>query len=254
MSAGWPSAVLFAVLGLAVGSFLNVCIDRLPRGGSLLRPASHCDKCGYRLMPADMVPLFSYIWLRGRCRICGAAIPRRVPVVEAITGLTFLFLWWHYGPTVRLPLSLLYSALLLVIFFVDLEHRLVLGVVVYPAIVLALALSPLWPGLGLVRALEGGALGAALIFLPHLVYPKGMGLGDVQLAAFMGLVTGFPNVVVAFILASLSGGLVAIFLLVARLRKRKDAIPFCPFLATAIWVTMLWGRPLLDWYLGLFQQ
>lgn len=254
MSAGWPSAVLFAVLGLAVGSFLNVCIDRLPRGGSLLRPASHCDKCGYRLMPADMVPLFSYIWLRGRCRICGAAIPCRVPVVEGVTGLTFLFLWWHYGPNVQLPLSLLYSALLLVIFFIDLEHGLVLNVIVYPAIVLALALSPLWPGLGLVRALEGAALGFVLILLPYLVYRGGMGAGDVKLAAFMGLVAGFPQVVVAFLLAVVGGGVVAALLLITRLKGRKAAIPFAPFMAAAIWVTMLWGRPLLDWYLGLFPR
>lgn len=254
MSAGWPSAVLFAVLGLSVGSFLNVCIDRLPRGGSLLRPGSHCDRCGYRLGPADMVPLLSYIWLRGRCRVCGAVIPRRVPVVEGVSGLLFLFLWWHYGPTARLLLSLLYSALLLVIFVIDLEQGLVLNVVIYPAILLGLALSPLWPGLGAVRAVEGAALGFVLVLLPYLIYRGGMGAGDVKLAAFMGLVTGFPQVVVAFLLSVIGGGLVAAVLLASRLKGRKAAIPFAPFMAAAIWGTMLWGHPLLDWYLGLFRR
>lgn len=252
MSADWLPPVLVAALGLAVGSFLNVCMDRLPRGASLLHPASHCDSCGRRLTPKDMVPLLSYMWLRGRCRVCGAAIPRRVPVVEAVTGLVFLFLWWHYGPSIRLPLSLLYSALLLVTFVIDLEHGIVLNVMVYPAVVLALALSPLWPGLGPVRAVEGGALGLGLMLLPYLAYRGGMGFGDVKLAAFMGLVVGFPNVVVAFLLAAVSGGLVALILLATRVKGRKDAIPFGPFLATATWVIMLWGQQLLDWYLNLF--
>lgn len=251
MSAGWPPAALLAAVGLAVGSFLNVCMDRLPRGASLLHPPSHCDGCGHRLGASEMVPLLSYIWLRGRCRVCGAGIPRRVPVVEAVTGLLFLFLGWHYGPSIRLPLSLLYTSLLLVVFVIDLEHGLVLNSVVYPAIVLALALSPLWPGLGPVRAAEGGALGLGLVLLPHLVYPRGMGFGDVKLAAFMGLAVGFPQVIVAFLLAVVSGGLVALGLLAARLKGRKDAIPFGPFLATATWVTMLWGRQMLDWYLNL---
>ncbi len=252
MSGGWLPATFFTITGLAVGSFLNVCIDRLPRGVSLIHPPSHCDSCGRRLGMAELVPVASYFWLKGRCRVCGAVIPRRVAVVEAITGLLFLFLWWHYGPSVRLLLSLLYSVLLLVILVIDIEHGLVLNRVVYPALVLGLALSPLWPGLGPIRALEGAALGFGLVLLPYLVYPKGMGLGDVKLAAFIGLVVGFPNMVAAFLLAVVGGGLAAMVLLAARLKGRKDAIPFAPFLAVAAWVTMLWGQQLLGWYLNLF--
>ena len=123
----------FALLGLSVGSFLNLCIDRLPVGGSIVSPGSHCDSCGQGLRPLDLVPVLSYIWLRGRCRYCGESIPVRVPVVEAASGTIFALMAWHYAHGFELAVALIFASLLLVIFFIDLEQGLILNAVVFPA-------------------------------------------------------------------------------------------------------------------------
>ncbi len=260
-----PLAIaIFALLGLAVGSFLNVCIDRLPIGKSIIRLPSHCDSCNQKLQARDLVPLFSYLWLRGHCRYCGAKIPLRLPLVELATALIFASLTWHYGPGLQLAIALIYSCLFLVIFAIDLERRLILDIVVYPAMVLALIFSSFWDGFsqwpspGILNALLGGAVGIGFMGSAYLIalwryrsVGGGMGLGDVTLAGLIGIVTGFPLVFVALLLGILSGGVVAISLLIVRLRRGKDPIPFGPFLAVATMVALLWGQGILDWYTGL---
>lgn len=256
--------VIFALLGLAVGSFLNVCIDRLPTGKSIIRLPSHCNSCNRKLQARDLVPLFSYLWLRGRCRYCGTRIPLRLPVVELATSLIFAFLTWHYGLSLQLAIALIYACLFLVIFVIDLERRLILNSVVYPGMALALAFSFFWwpdfwpdfrdyywPSLGIASALLGGAVGFGFMLLPYLISRGSMGGGDVMLAGLIGMVIGFPLVFVALLVGILSGGLVAISLLILRLKRRKDPIPFGPFLAAAAMVVLLWGVPILDWYTGL---
>ncbi len=247
----------FALLGLVVGSFLNVCIDRLPRRQSIITPPSHCPVCNRKIAAFDLVPLFSYLWLRGQCRYCHAPIPVRLPIVELGTGLIFAFLYWHFGfeRGAELGMSIVYASLLIVIFFIDLEHQLILNVVVYPGIVIAFAFSFIWPELGVVHSLIGGAIGFGLLLLPLIIYPKGMGEGDVKLALMLGLMTGFPRVFAGLFLSFLAGSLVWILLILLRLRKRTDPIPFGTFLATAAMVTLLlwneWGK-VYQWYLGWF--
>ncbi|MFC2071426.1 prepilin peptidase [Chloroflexota bacterium] len=254
-------ALVFTLLGLFVGSFLNVCIDRLPQGQSIINPPSHCSACNRKLAIRDLIPLFSYLWLRGRCRYCQASIPLRLPVVEGITGLLFAFLYWKFGFGLELVISLIYASLLVIIFVIDLENQLVLDKVTYPAMVLALAFSFFWPGLGVisvlgggalgrvVSSLAGGALGLVVMALPLIIYRRGMGMGDVKLAALVGLMTGFPLVIVALLLSWISGGLVAAILLALKIKGRKDPIPFATFLATSAMVTLLWGQAIWQWYL-----
>jgi len=243
--------ILFFLLGLTVGSFLNVCIDRLPLGKSIISPPSHCDACQHRLTARDLVPLFGYLWLRGRCRYCGARIPLRFPIVELATALLFALLVWHYGLSPELVMALIYGCLFLLVFVIDLEHGLVLDIIVYPAIALAFVFSFFWPDLGIAMALLGGAIGFGLLLIPYLISRGGMGGGDVKLAALIGLATGFPHVFISLLLAFLAGGLVAIFLLLFRVRSRKEAIPFAPFLAAAAMVTLIWGEAIYDWWVGL---
>jgi len=250
--------VLFALLGLAVGSFLNLCIDRLPLGKSIVRPPSHCDACQQRLKTWDLVPLFSYLWLRGRCRYCGAHIPRRLPLVELATALLFALLSWQYGLSLQLAIALIYASLFLVIFVIDLEQGLVLDKVVYPGMALAFVFSffwpwpeLVWPDIGVLSALLGGAIGFGLILIPYLISRGGMGGGDVKLAGLIGLVTGFPLVFFALFLGILGGGLVAIALLISGVKSRKEPIPFGPFLAAAAMVTLIWGPAMYQWYIGL---
>jgi leader peptidase (prepilin peptidase)/N-methyltransferase len=250
----------FALLGLAVGSFLNVCTDRLPQGKSIVRPGSHCDGCNQSLKAIDLVPVFSYIWLKGRCRYCGARIPLRSPIVEFAAAAVFAFLAWHYGLSIELAFAVVYAAIFIVIFAIDLEQELILNVVVFPAMILAFAFSffwggfeEFWPKVGpgfVLSALLGGTVGFVIMLLPYLLTRgRGMGYGDVKLAAFIGLMSGFPLVLVALFVGILAGGLVAVFLLASRLVKsRKAAIPYGPFLAVGAMVALIWGDKIFHWW------
>ena len=240
---------VFTLLGLFTGSFLNVCIDRLPLGQSIIHPRSHCAACNRKISNLDNIPVFSYLWLRGRCRYCRAPIPIRLPIVEGMTGLLFALLYWKFELGLELGISLIYASLLTLIFVIDLENQLVLDKVIYPGMALALAFSFFWPGLGVVSSLEGGALGLAAIALPFIIYRRGMGMGDVKLGALVGLMSGFPLVVIALLLSVITGGLVAAILLAFRIKKHSDPIPFAPFLATSAMVTLLWGQAIWQWYL-----
>jgi len=251
-------AFLFALLGLAVGSFLNVCIDRLPRNESIINPPSHCPVCQHKLAAKDLIPVFSYLRLRGRCRYCQAAIPRRLFWVELATALIFAFLYWHYGLSVELGVMAFYACLFIIIFVIDLEHGLILNKVVYPGMVVALLLALLprpwltqWVVTGVANAALGGAIGFGIFLLIAIVSRGGMGWGDVKLAALIGLATGFPLVFFSIIMGAILGGIVAVALVIAKKRKRRQTIPFGPFLALAAMITLLWGSNILSWYLGL---
>ena len=250
--------VIFALLGLAVGSFLNVCIDRLPLNKSIVFPPSHCEACQHKLAAKDLIPVFSYLRLRGRCRYCKAAVPRRLFWVELATALIFALLSWHYGLSPALGIMAFYACLFIIIFVIDLEQGLILNKVVYPGMVVAflLALYP-WPwltqsiGMRVAYAALGGGIGFALFLLIAIVSRGGMGWGDVKLAALIGLATGFPLVFLAIIMGAILGGIVAVALVIAKRRKRRETIPFGPFLALATMITLMWGNNILSWYLGL---
>ncbi len=245
---------LFAILGLAVGSFLNVCSDRLPQGRSIINPPSACATCRHRLGVVDLVPLLSYLWLRGRCRYCHTPIPRRLPAVELAMGLLFALLYWHHGLSLMLGFSLVYACLLTLIFVIDIEHQLILDKVVYPGMGLALALSAFNPALGVnpgpgtVSSIVGGAAGLAVMLLIFLIARGGMGMGDVKMAVLVGLVTGFPKVFMALFLSIIAGGLIATALLTLGLKTRRQPIPFGPFLAMGTMAVVVWGSDIQHWY------
>jgi leader peptidase (prepilin peptidase)/N-methyltransferase len=250
--------IIFALLGLAVGSFLNVCIDRLPQKKSIVFPPSHCEACQHKLAAKDLIPVFSYLRLRGRCRYCQAAVPRRLFWVELATALIFALLYSNYRLTPELGVMIFYACLFIVIFVIDLEHGLILNKVVYPSMVVALLLALLPQSRltimiepGIASAALGGAIGFALFLLIAIVSRGGMGWGDVKLAALIGLATGFPLVFLAIIMGAILGGIVAVALVIAKKRKRRETIPFGPFLALASMITLLWGNNILSWYLGL---
>ena len=257
---------IFAILGLVVGSFLNVCIDRLPQNKSIAFPPSHCGACQHKLSAKDLIPVFSYLRLRGRCRYCQASVPRRLFWVELAAALIFALLFWHYGLSAELGVMIFYACTFIVIFVVDLEHGLILNKVVYAGMVVALLLSLLphswlshttWLTLAIqpsiASAALGGVAGFVIFLLIALISRGGMGWGDVKLAALIGLATGFPLVFVAIIMAAILGGIVAVVLVIAKRRKRRQTIPFGPFLALTAMVTLLWGSNILSWYMGLMR-
>jgi leader peptidase (prepilin peptidase)/N-methyltransferase len=250
--------ILFGLLGLVVGSFLNVCIDRLPRNESIVYPPSHCAVCQHKLAVKDLIPVFSYLRLHGRCRYCQASIPRKLFWVELATGLIFALLYWHYGLSAELGVMAFYACLFIIIFVIDLEHGLILNKVVYPGMVVALLLALLprpwltqWLVTGIANAALGGAVGFVILFLIAIVSRGGMGWGDVKLAALIGLATGFPLVFFSLIMGAILGGIVAVALMIAKKKTRRETIPFGPFLAVAAMITLLWGSNILNWYLGL---
>lgn len=253
------------ILGTCLGSFLNVCVDRLPRGKSLAYPPSHCDACGQRLSPFELIPVVSYLWLKGKCRHCGANVPRRVLTVELTTGLLFAWLSFSYGFSLAFLVLAFYTCLFLILAIIDLEHGLILNKIVYPAIGLSLVIAPFWSRLGLPRtllasetmldtfksSLFGGAIFFCFLFLVVLLSRGGMGWGDVKMAALVGLATGFPPVLVAIEVACLSGGVTAVLLLLLRRRGRKEAIAFGPFISLGAFIALLWGKDLILWYMGM---
>jgi leader peptidase (prepilin peptidase)/N-methyltransferase len=204
--------------------------------------------------------MFSYLWLRRRCRYCQAPVPSRLFWVEAGTGLLFAFTYWHYGLSTEFALTTFYGSLFIVIGVIDLNHRLILNKITYPAAAVALiisiflpqatAVSPPWPAS--LSGIIAGATGFVFLLIPLLVYREGMGWGDVKMAGLIGLVTGFPLVLVALLIGVILGGVVGGILLLLKIKGRKEAIPFGPFLSVATIVTLLWGNYILNWYLGLF--
>ncbi len=259
--------VIFALLGASVGSFLNVCIDRLPRGKSIVSPPSNCDSCQHRLSARDLVPVFSYLWLRGRCRYCQARIPLRPLLVEILTGFLFALAYITFGLTARLPIVMLYTGLFIVLGIIDFEHKLILNKITLPAAIAAIiidflapppALIPISsPFGGVVNGLIGGLIGAVFILIPYLlalvIYKKeAMGQGDIKLAALIGLAVGARLVLVSLLTGVLLGGLVAIGLIALRVKGRQDQLPFGTFLAVSTIITLFYGTQILDWYLGLY--
>jgi len=242
-------ALFLGLVGLVVGSFLNVVIDRLPRGESLLFPSSRCEACGRGLSTRDLLPVLSYVLLRGKCRFCGVPISWRLPLVELLTGGLFAFLAWRLGLGLELFSSLVYVALFVPIFFIDLREGIIPDVIVFPGMALALGLA-LLEGRA-VPALVGGGVGFGLFLAIYFLARGGMGPGDVKLAGLLGLINGWPLVLVALLLAFVSGGLLASVFLALRLKGRKAPIPFGPFLVGGSFVALLWGQGLLDLYLRL---
>jgi leader peptidase (prepilin peptidase) / N-methyltransferase len=237
------------LLGAAVGSFLNVCIDRLPRGESLATPPSHCEGCGRRLQPLELIPIVSYLALRGRCRTCGAKIPLRVAAVELVSGLLYTLIWLRFGWTIEAVLSFAFVSVLVVIAFIDYEHHRILNILTFPAIALALVAAVALPGRPPLFYLLGGLLGGGSLYLLALASPRAMGFGDVKLGALLGLILGYPIILVGLFLAFVIGGAVSLILLAAKRVERGKAVAFGPYLALGGTLALLYGERLLAWWL-----
>jgi leader peptidase (prepilin peptidase) / N-methyltransferase len=250
--------LLAGLFGLAIGSFLNVVIWRVPRKESVVRPPSHCPQCETPIRPADNVPVLSWLMLRGKCRHCGNPIPIRYPLVEAGNGVLFAAVAARFGASWELPAYLVLTASLLAISLIDLEHFIVPDRITAPLTVSALALLGLAAvaeanGWRFGRALLGGLAYFAFLLLLNILYPKGMGMGDVKLAFSLGLYLGWlgwGQVFLGGFLAFLLGAGVGLALIATKVKSRKDVVPFGPFLALGALLTILWGDPILRWYTG----
>ena len=248
-------ALVSFAFGASVGSFINVVADRLPSGRSIVRPRSFCESCKRTLTTLDLLPVISYFLLRGRCRTCGVRYPARLMVVELGTGLLFAASYVRFGLGAEFVITCIALALMVVVFVIDREHKLILNSIMAPSAAVLLVMAPFWNELGFTREFMGSASawasmanslasasGAFVFFLVVLlIFPRGMGAGDVKLAGVLGLLLGFPGALVGIWFGVVSGGLVGAALLLLRRKGRKDEVAYGTFLTAGAVLVLLWG-------------
>jgi leader peptidase (prepilin peptidase) / N-methyltransferase len=256
VSAALPLALQLAfaaAFGAVTGSFLNVCIYRLPQGRSIVWPASACPHCGRQLSWFENIPVVSFLALRAHCRTCHAPISWRYPIVEALTALMFAAAWWYFGPGLLLVSRLVFGCALLVLFVIDLEHHLLPNVITLPGILVGFAFS-LFTVPGWTASLIGIAFGGGVLYLIAEAYyrvrhEEGLGMGDVKMLAMIGAFVGWKLTLVTLMMASVAGSAIGLLMIATRRGDMKYALPFGTFLALGAGVAATVGPALLDWYL-----
>lgn len=251
----WIILLIIFLFGSCLGSFLNVCIYRLPLNLSIVFPNSFCPACQSPIRPYDNIPLFSFFFLKGKCRNCGVKISWRYPLVEALMGAITLALFLRLGLSPLFFPLLAFSAALLVITFIDLDHRIIPDVISLPGIVVGVILALAGISISIKSSLMGLLLGGGALFAVAYIYEaitkrEGMGGGDVKLLAMIGAWLGWQAVLFTLFFASLLGTIIGGTVMLIQKEGRYYAIPFGPFLALAALAYIFFGPPLIHWYLN----
>jgi len=249
--------IVAAAFGAVIGSFLNVCIYRIPRGTSVVWPGSRCGACGHALAWHENIPLVSYALLGGRCRACRAPISIRYPLVEFITAVMFGAAWWHYGPGWLLVSRLLFGCALIVLFAIDLEHHLLPNVITLPGIIVGVLFSlvtePGWRNSVIGVLVGGGVLWGVAEAYYRVRHEEGLGMGDVKMLAMIGAFVGWQLTLVTLMMASFAGSIIGLGVIAAQRGNMKYALPFGTFLAMGAALAATIGPGVLTWYLGMYQ-
>ncbi len=245
--------ITFFILGLLIGSFLNVCIHRLPAKESIVFPRSYCPSCKNQIPAYDNIPIISFLLLRGRCRSCKASISWRYPAVELLNGIGYFSILHCFGPTPATLIYAIFFSSLVVITFIDLAHQIIPDVITLPGIPLSFLAASTVLTTGWLNSLEGMLLGGGLFYLIAwlsilLLKKEGMGGGDIKLVAMIGALLGWQEVLLAIFAASISGSVVGLLLIGTRLKSRSDPIPFGPFLVVGALIALFFGNDILGWY------
>ena len=251
---------LSAVLGLVVGSFLNVVAHRVPAGMSVVHPPSACPACGTEIKPYDNIPVLSWFILRGKCRACGEPFSFRYALVEAATAALFALTAAFVGTQWTLPAYLWFVGVTVVLILTDFDHKRIPNRILYPGIVAGAVLLTIGAAVeGEWGALARGGLGAAACFAGYLVLallvPGAFGMGDVKLGILLGLLAGYEGwaaVISGAFLSQFIGGVVALAMLATRKADRRSKIAFGPWLITGYWLGIVYGATIIDWYLASF--
>lgn len=249
--------VLFFAFGLLAGSFLNVCIYRLPKRLSVISPPSSCPSCGSPIRPWDNIPVVSYIILRGRCRSCKARISPRYPLVELLNAVLYLTVIWRYGISLSSLFFMVYISALIIITFIDLQFQIIPDAITIPGTFIALFAGVLFVTdpfqrtglLGAVQSITGATAGFGLFYLIAVASRGGMGGGDIKMMAMVGALTGWKGVLMTTFIGSFTGSVIGIALMIIGGKGRKSKIPFGPFLALGSAASVLFGQELLNLYL-----
>ena len=250
--------IFIFIMGLCIGSFLNVCIYRLPTSQSIAHPRSQCPNCRTPIAFYDNIPLFSYLWLKGRCRHCKVRIGLRYPIVELLGGMFALATFLKFGLTVEAFIYYVFIASLLVVTFIDLDHRIIPDVITLPGIPVFFAASFAIPSVAYKDALLGILIGGGSLYLVAWTYYQitkkdGMGGGDIKLLAMMGALVGWQGVAFTIFVSSLVGTLSGLAVMLQSRTGMKLAVPFGPFLAIGAISYIFFGTQLITWYFNILR-
>ena len=242
------------IFGALIGSFLNVCICRLPKEESLVWPGSHCPHCKKPIKPYDNIPVVSYLLLKGKCRFCHQPISFQYPLVEGISAFSSLLLFMRFGPSLSYLFYFLFVASLIVITVIDLYHQIIPDVISLPGIGVGLLASLLIPQITLSNSITGILFGSGSLFLVSAYYEwlrkkEGMGLGDAKLLAMIGAFLGWKAIILTILLGSLIGSIIGIMVMVLKGKDFKYAIPFGPFLSFGAVIALFYQNEIISWYL-----
>ncbi len=255
--AGTPLYALSALFGLIAGSFANVCIHRLPKGQSVVRPASRCPSCLTPIKFRDNIPVIGYLILRGRCRACGMPISPRYPAVEALNGFLYFLAAQKFGGTPATLFYFLFITAMIVITFIDYDLQIIPDEITLPGIPIGLLAGwlilpdPFYraAGMGITASLTGAATGFFLYYSIAFLSRGGMGGGDIKMMAMVGAVLGWKGVFLTTFLASFAGSAVGLYLMIFKGKGRKSKVPFGPFLAAGALLSLLLGQEIVYWYI-----
>jgi len=249
---------LVFMFGMCIGSFLNVCIYRLPSSMSIINPSrSFCPQCNSAIQFYDNIPVFSYLWLKGRCRNCKASISLRYPLVELMTGILAIAILFMFGLTLESIVFFVFISSLLVITFIDIDHKIIPDMISLPGIPIGLAASFVLPDMTFKSSLLGLLVGGGSLLLVAWTYnlithKEGMGGGDIKLLGMIGTFIGWKGVIFTIFSASLAGTFVGIIVMLLKGKNLKFAIPFGPFLSIGAMSYVFFGEKVLFWYLHSF--
>ncbi|MCP3177415.1 prepilin peptidase [Desulfuromonas sp. KJ2020] len=253
----YPFLIFAFILGAVIGSFLNVCIYRVPAGESVISPPSRCPKCDAGIRWYQNIPVLSWFFLRGRCASCKAPISGRYPAVEALTGGLFVLVLWTFEFQAATLVYWIFVSALVVITFIDLDHQIIPDVISLPGIPVGFVCSFFVPWLSWTDSLLGILIGGGSLYLVAFLYElltkkEGMGGGDIKLLAMIGAFLGWKAVFPVIFFSSLLGTLVGVPVMLAQKADSRLAIPFGPFLALGSLIYLFWGYAIISWYLSFF--
>ena len=239
-----------AAVGLIFGSFTNVIIARIPHGESVVTPSSHCPRCGHRLGVLDLVPVLSWLFLKGKCRYCQEAISIRYPAVELLTAALFMGVFLRWGISAYTLAGWALTVILVSSAFIDLDEGIIPDVITIPGVVLGLVVS--FVTIGFFPALWGALAFGGVLFLVAVISKGGMGGGDIKLAAVIGAFTGIPGAIITLLLSSFLGAVFGITLMLMGRAGRKTPVKFGPFLAIGAYTAYLFSNQIAAWYMGMW--
>ncbi|WP_186429414.1 A24 family peptidase [Clostridium sp. BSD9I1] len=243
--------LIIFIFGTIIGSFLNVCIYRMPKNQSIAYPPSHCTNCNNNLKPYDLIPILSYILLKGRCRYCREKVSERYPIIEFLTGILYVLVYVKYGIAIDAIKYIIMVSILIVIGMIDLDTTNIYFKTTLVGFIVAVTFLAIhaYRGLPVMNYIYGGIIGGGTLALIILITKGGMGWGDAEICFVCGLFLGLELTLLMLFLSFVIGSVIGLALIALKKKTRKDYVPFGPFIVLASIITILWGQGIITWYL-----